>query len=413
MFSEYVLLRPDFVFRLPTIPCLLAERKDQLFSTTKNKMSGITKLKEYPDGYSEDAMKVLNTMSFSSGKDVKILGSMSLRSQVYAGDYDAYETVVTHGSKSDALRTLVKTFKKIIKETQQIPNTFIGDIKSGSIEEWKIIGEPFNYEASIQKLEELYEDKIISKEMFEEGKKKIKPHPTKLERLALQREFRPNVLRWTTKEVLLGFKRLQDGRKFKLEEAFETPIITKLDVVSWVQNNRFTDFSMIYEFKHNSTSLNKEITNIEESLRKNIFVLFHEKNYFKMAKRMFSLAKLKKYQNVLEILSPLFNGDAGRLYMVYGDIGTLESLLENHETVSESKLDFEIDQFKQRLSNITFEKYISKEHEIFRLIDSIVDTKHSRDSLLKQLNTLKQILSELMSAYAKQYLLKHKVMPIY
>ena len=115
-------------------------------------MSGITKLKEYPSGYSEDAMKVLNTMSFSNGKDVKILGSMSLRSQVYAGDYDAYETVVTHGSKSDALQTLVKKFKKIVKEIQQIPNTFIGDIKSGSIEEWKIIGEPFNYEASMQKL---------------------------------------------------------------------------------------------------------------------------------------------------------------------------------------------------------------------------------------------------------------------
>jgi hypothetical protein len=135
-------------------------------------MSGITKLKEYPDGYSEDALKILNTMSFSEGKDVKILGSMSLRSQVYAGDYDAYETIKTKGSKEDALDDLVKKFKQIVKDVQKIPNTYIGDIKSGSIEEWKIIGEPFHHEKSIQKLEELFSSKIISKEVFEEGKRK-------------------------------------------------------------------------------------------------------------------------------------------------------------------------------------------------------------------------------------------------
>jgi hypothetical protein len=132
-----------------------------------------------------------------------------------------------------------------------------------------------------------------------------------------------------------------------------------------------------------------------------------------MAKRMFSLAKYKKYEKILETLSPLFNGDAGRLYMVYGDIGTLESLLESNETVSQQKLDFEIDQFKQRLSNITFEKYISKEHEIFGLIDSILAKKHSEKSLLQKLEKLKQILSNLMSEYAEKYLIKHKLMPKY
>ena len=376
-------------------------------------MSGITRLKEYPSGYSEDALKILNTMSFTEGKDVNILGSMSLRSQVYAGDYDAYETVHTKGSKESALDTLVKKFKQIIKEVQKIPNTFVGDIKSGSIEEWKIVHEPFHYTKSLEKLHELFENNIISKEVFQEGKKKLKPNPSKLELLRLQREFRPNVLRWSPREVMLGFKKLQDGRKFTLKEAFQSPIITKLDVVSWVQNNRFTDFSMIYEFKHNSTSLNKEPSDIEESIKQNMFVLFHEKNYFKMAKRMFSLAKYKKYSSVLETLSPLFNGDAGRLYMVYGDIGTLVSLVENNEAVSQQKLEFEIDQFKNRLSNITFEQYISKEHQIFELIDSILAKKHSDETLLKHLKQLQDILADLMSEYAQKYLVKHKLMPRY
>ena len=376
-------------------------------------MSSLTRQKEYPNGYPDDVLSILQAMSFSEGKDVKILGSMSLRSQLYAGDYDAFETVLTKGSKETAIKELVQTFKKIVKDIRQIPNTYIADIKSGSVEEWKIIHEPFHYKQSLEKLHELFSKNIISKEVFDDGKKKLKPNPSKLELLALQREFRPNVLRWTPKEVMMGFKKLQDGRRFTLEEAFQTPIITKLDVVSWVQNNRFTDFSMIYEFKHNSKALNHEVSDIESSLRKNIFALFHEKNYFKMAKRMFSLAKYKHYNPVLETLSPLFNSDAGRLYMVYGDIGTLESLLESHETISQPKLDFEIDQFKQRLSNITFEKYISNEHEIFHLIDFIVGKKHSEESLLHHLQKLKDILSSLMSEYAENYLIKHKLMPKY
>jgi hypothetical protein len=376
-------------------------------------MSVLTRIKDYPGGYPDDALHILNTMSFSNGKHVKLLGSMSLRSQIYAGDYDAFETVITKGTKEKSIKELVKTFKQIIKEIQLLPNTYISDIKSGSVEEWKIIDEPYNYTKSIQKLQELYDGNIISKEVFEEGKKKIKPRITKLELLHLQREFRPNVLRWSPHEVLLGFKKLKDGRKFTLEEAFQTPIITKLDVVSWVQNNRFTDFSMIYEFKNNSTFLNKEISNIEESIRKNIYVLFHERNYFKMAKRMFSLAKYKNYSDILEKLSPLFNGDAGRLYMVFGDIGTLESLLENHESISESKLNFEIDQFKGRLSNISFEKYIHKEHEIIHIINRLLEGSHANGYLLHNLKKLKNILLDLMSEYARLYLIKHNLLPKY
>jgi hypothetical protein len=164
----------------------------------------------------------------------------------------------------------------------------------------------------------------------------------------------------------------------------------------------------------NGKDLNPGMGEIEPSLRENIFVLHHEGNYFKMAKRMFALAKFKKYTSMLEKLSPLFNGDAGRLYIVYGDIGTLESLIESHGIVSPSKIDFEIDQFKGRLSNIGLEKYIRREHEIFRLIDRIVEARRmSREQMVDALSKLKTILSTLMSEYAKQYLIDKDLMPSY
>lgn len=372
--------------------------------------------KDYPEGYPADALEVLRAMSFTNGKHVRVVGSMALRSQIYAGDYDADETIHTHGTRNLALRDLTRKFKSIIKDVQSIPNTYIGDIKSGSIEEWVIIHSPYNHERSLQQLEKLYKEGIIHKTVYEDGKKRIKPTVSKLELLSLRRDFRPNIIRWTPREVLLGFKVLQDKRKFTLEEAFQTPTITKLDVVSWVQNNRFTDFSMIYQFKHQGKLLNPGMGDIETSIRENIFMLHHEKNYFKMAKRMFALAKYKGYTDVMEKLSPLFNGDVGRIYMVYGDIGTLESLLELGNTIPYAKIDFEIDQFKGRLSNIGLEKYLRRENELFELIDTLVTlrrTQYSREHMKELLKKMKHILSDLMGFYAKQYLTSVKMMPKY
>jgi hypothetical protein len=117
--------------------------------------------KDYPEGYPADALEILKAMSFTNGKDVRVVGSMSLRSQVYAGDYDADEIFETRGTRNLAVRELTRKFKSIIKELQSIPNTYIGDIKSGSVEEWVIIHNPYNHEKSLKQLEKLYKEGII------------------------------------------------------------------------------------------------------------------------------------------------------------------------------------------------------------------------------------------------------------
>jgi hypothetical protein len=378
-------------------------------------MSVIVK-KDYPGGYPSDASEVLRMMSFSDGKKVQIVGSMSLRSQIYAGDYDATEVVDIIGTRQLVVRDLVKKFKQIIRDLINLPNTYVGDIKSGSVEEWVIIHDEYNYEKSIEQLEKLHKEKIITPDEYQDGKKRIKPEVSKLELLALRRDFRPNIIRWRPRDIMLGFKILKDRRKFTLAEAFQTPTITKLDVVSWVQNNRFTDFSMIYHFKNNGRSMNHVVVDIEKSIRENIFVLHHEENYFKMAKRIFALAKYKGYIDILEKLSPLFNGDVGRLYMVYGDIGTLESLFDIADIIPYSRVNFEIDQFKGRLSNIALGKYIRRENELFGMIDKLTNmhtTKYRRKDVIELLIKIKKILSDLMSFYAKTYLTKVKLMPKY
>lgn len=382
----------------------------------KRTMSSITLKKEYPNGYPNDAVEILKQMSFSDGKNVNVVGSMALRSQIYAGDYDADEKVVTRGIKEIALKELTRKFKSIIRNLEKTPLTYIGDIKSGSIEEWRVVTRPYNAEKSQEKLKELFDKKIISKDEYEEGKRRCKSTLSKLELLLLENDFRPNIIRWRPAEVLRGYKILKDGRKFTLEQAFETPTITKLDVVSWVQNNRFTDFSLIYEFKNNGKVLNPGIRDFEESIRENIVVLHSEKKYYKMAKRIFALAKYTENDEVLEILSPLFNGDLGRLYIVYGDIGTLENLFDIEKNIPYEKLELEVDQFKGRLSNISLLGYIRQEKHLFELIDTFTKMNKSfltKPKMLRLLKELKEKLLELLSQYTEIYLKKHKLFPKY
>ena len=97
-------------------------------------------------------------------------------------------------------------------------------------------------------------------------------------------------------------------------------------------------------------------------------------------------------------------------------MGTLETLLEVQYVIPYAKIDFEIDQFKGRLSNIGLDKYLRRETELFNIIDELVTlrrTEYSHKKMKELLRKMKHILYKLMSLYAKLYLTKVKMMPTY
>jgi hypothetical protein len=365
--------------------------------------------KTYPHGFPEDVVKTLKNMSFTDGKTIKLMGTMPLRSQLYAGDYDAFEYVDMDGDREKAVHNIVEKFKSIVRNTLKQDKTYIADIKCGSVDDWIVVDEDYDHEVSLKKLKELYRNKIITIKEYLTEKKLLKPvsELKRLEVLYVRHEIRHNIIRWKPSEILKGFKILVDGRKFTLEEAVQSRTMTKMDVVSWVQNNRFTDFSCIYVFRNNGNILNVPLDpNAETSIRDNMYVLKSQGNYFKMAKRLFALAKIQKKRRIIENLAPLFNSDAGRMYHVYGDIGTIESLLENNEEVPYSALKLEIDQFKGRLSNVGLSWFLENESKILKSIEKA----ESRKTMEEALKELKEKLYELMSRYAKVYLLKKGLM---
>jgi hypothetical protein len=369
-------------------------------------MSELIASKEYPQNFPSDAIKIMEAMSFT--KHVKVLGSMAIRSQQYAGDYDLVEEVnVKYSSNESALEYLAKRFKEIIKHLQKMPNVFIGDIKAGIIEEWRILPKEYKFEGDKvigysadsckTKIDELLKKKIITQSEANEAKVYLKQNITPLQFLEAKDVLKFHIIRWTPPEVLKGYKIIRGGYKMTLEKAFSSPSIVKLDVIGFVQNNKYTDFSIIYQFKNNDTILNKEVIDVEKSLRENIYYYFNTKNPFKALKRIFALAKYKEDLNTVKLLSPILNSDLGRIYSIISDLGTLDSLLEDYNDVSLDKIKFEIDQFIGRLSNVYhIQDFLNKEHVVLKHIGLAKKSK-TKSEVLSHINHIHLILQDILT----------------
>jgi len=361
--------------------------------------------KEFPTNYPQDAVDVLTAMSFTGGRNVMILGSMSLRSQQYAGDYDAFEVVERDGNRP--FEDLADDFQSIIKKLRGMPNTFIGDIKAGSIEEWRVLskdagvdnGRIVNYNASQSrsKLDQLYKDKVISKNEHTYSEKLLKDKPTAEEFLLARKQLKFHLVRWSVADVLAGAKRLRDGRTFTLEEAFQSPTIAKLDVIGFVQNNRYTDFSIIYEFHINGEVVNKDTVDIAKSLSEDIVLYKSENKPFKMIKRQFALAKFQGDTKTIKRLTPILNSDLGRLYSLSSDLGTLIVMLEDYTKVPLKEIRFELDQFKGRMANIyTIPDFLKEEHDLIGHLNSALKMSN-RAQLVSRLREIQKSFDQTLN----------------
>lgn len=158
-------------------------------------------------------------------------------------------------------------------------------------------------------------------------------------------ELRPEVIRWTPQEILRGEKTLRDGSTYTLAQGMKSDGLFKLDVVGFVSQNRYKEFSMIYLRK-------KQEWDLIDELKQDILLYSTLGKHFKAVKRLFSLARWEGDRSLLEKLEPMLNGDEGILYSVISDVDTILYLYENRDAVPESKVKYELDQFRDRLSNI-------------------------------------------------------------
>jgi len=376
--------------------------------------------KKYPADYSDEILSVIRAMSFTDGKAVKLVGSYTLRNQIYAGDVDALEFV-----RIKSIDECVSRFKEVVKRVLRLPLTYISDIKCGSVDEWKVVpdtatvenGKVIGYDrdAILDKVEHLHGKGVIDDEQFRLARHLLRPSVNAIEFLELKKELRYNILRWNSREIIRGYKVLGDGRKYTLADGVQSPTITKLDVVSWVSGNHFTDFEMIYEFIKGGKVINKGLRDLDIAIKESVLLMRKEGNYFKMAKRMYALARYNKYKHDLAPLNDLFIGDLGRLYGIYGDANSLKFLIENIGNLPKEKIEEETDHFVSRLSNVVIPTYLRREKTIMNIVKRLQDPKlytHENQSMLNLLDSLREQIFIILSNYTLQYLKANRLFPV-
>lgn len=327
---------------------------------------GAFKEKKYPEEYDPLAVRVLEKMSFPLGK-LQLFGSMTIPSQLYAGDYDGVDYV-----SFKSLEEAVKEFQIRIKEVAELSDCFIADMKIGEIPEWNIWDDKttigfiegrfvisnYNKNAIISKIDSLRTKEVISEEMAKEMKDTVlswgeNPDPRKY--VEYVKDHRHHILRWTLKEVEAGVKELpgKDKKSISLAKALSSGGVVKVDSIGIVGGeSRFTDFSVIYEIRIKNKVVSAKVvgTDIERELRQSMFENIVMGNYYKALKRMFSLARFYRQTDILKRLSEFFNGTVGIVYQVKSDIGTLLYLEENYENLPREKIRYELEMFRVRLT---------------------------------------------------------------
>jgi hypothetical protein len=311
------------------------------------------RLKRYPDNYASRVVAILEAMSLNG--HMTIVGSSSVRSMMYAADYDGYEVVTISGkSREAALREFAGRFQSSVRELKRMDDVWIGDIKIGVIDAWRVIPVSGDWDvtAAREKVKQLRSAGIITADESREALGLLAKATTKAAKISAREGIKFHVLRWTPREVLDGQKRMRDGRYIQLAEAMGTPGLIKMDVIAWLGAEGYTDFSVIYELRSGRRVLNPVDIDVVRSLHESLLFYIYDRNYFKALKRLYSIARHEKDVPRVAKLGAVLNSDLGRLYQVVSDIETLLTLLEEHGGADARDVAEELDGFVTRLSHI-------------------------------------------------------------
>lgn len=365
--------------------------------------------KEYPENFSNRVVDVISNMSF--GNDVEILGSMSFKSQLYTSDYDCFEVV-----RVDSIAELKRKFQNIIKNLKAMKNVYIGDIKLGSIDEWKVIDESayidnsgklrgYNQEESSKKLLKLLKDKIISRKEYEEGKKTLVKNPNYEELKHIIKDLRYNIVRWSPTEILRGEKQIR-SRPYTLEEGFKSKSLFKLDVFALVAGT-YTEFTIIYDVRLKGKRLNYFGVDTKQTLLNDIHLYKSIGNWFKLLKRLFSYynyvlkyektTNKKKYIDNVEKIINILNSDIGILYTIVQDIDVILFLMEKGVAPRREFIN-EISNFTNKINNVY---QVNLGTHIYNTINNISKLK-TKKAIQKKLEYLQNHFTQILNKQTKK-----------
>lgn len=363
--------------------------------------------------------KALKLISFNY-KNTAILGSYAIKSQLYTSDVDCFEVVKMKATK------IASTFQRNIRKMLNNDDIYIGDIKLGEFEPFRIIDENayfhnsklyrYDYKTSRLKLDTLFKNGYITIGEYNKAKSILKEKPNMEELNNIKKELRFHILRWRPQDIINGYLKLRNGKKYKLVEAIKDPSLFKLDIILY-DGYKFIDISIIYDIR-DKDNIKKKLKsyNTLQTLRNDISTFFTQKKYFKVLKRYYSLfkynynyVKTSKKQNkknlmYVVILTKILNSQLGQLYQVKSMIDVLVFLFSNFKNISRERVFNNINLIIDKLSNIYNKNYVKIEKDIISDLLLILNNKSINEG--KLLTKIYDKFDNLINEMSKKYVFK-------
>jgi|WetSurMetagenome_2_1015567.scaffolds.fasta_scaffold00833_13 hypothetical protein len=326
--------------------------------------------------YSREQIKDIKILSVDKNALATPFGSAAYRVQKYPGDLDLYEYFYDCCTVNDVTKKFAKKIQTIAKQINKERVHYFSEFKAGIDERYNIdIGTLMNgiYTYRRQQLlaisNEMVQNNLLSLQELNIIKNIMKvKNPGGDEYDMMNYVFRNRrILRWSSKEIIQGYKLLPAKKKITLQKALEAKSHVKIDMISFI-NGKFvevTNFWILVLIRGNkltTVNFNFDYFDNEQSektydnqIRDEIQKLYYSNMYyspFKMAKRMWAYSRFFKLEDFVYKLLPLVTGNISYMYSITSEMDAILRIFEVSKSIPINAINNQIDQMKNRLSNI-------------------------------------------------------------
>jgi hypothetical protein len=380
-----------------------------------------------------NCLKACSLEDAQSLENIRILGSGARRAipTSSASDVDGFCTVrCPYASRRKCAKWLAKRLQKAVKRLMELENVHISDCKAGVDLSARVL--PFNaylskgkkvknydMNAALQKLAQMASEGLISDAQLHEALELVhkcgeSPSPDQwFELLAAFHEW--STVRWSPRDIAAGRVELLGDRFLSLEDAWLLPAIVKIDLVAWI-GNKASDISLIFQ---GVTSTGKPVNPfaktslpLKTSIAMDVVKYLKKGSFGKAAKRMLSLSTLCHQDEAEKNLTAIIAGEAGQLYALNSDLGTLQWCLENAEYLPERRLAIELDNVKSRVASLA--RILSKHPHIESAAEKDIEGAlhaQTHQKCLEHVEALESLLAPIINESFKVRLEAAKLLP--
>ncbi len=377
--------------------------------------------------------KIKEAIRLLSNGDAKPFGSFIFKVQTYPSDLDLIEKISKCCKPESLYDTVTTDYRNIVRKVLNTKGYYFTEGKNGydnrfkiDIGKWnysKMIWENFNLDDVLSKIQDLYDKNLLKDSEYDQILSYIyNEELDSYNKYTYINEFFRSLytLRWSAEDVINGYIKVRGGKSITFREAVTHHSPIKIDVITNI-HGRFvevTNFFILVWIHENGKKimLNFEY-NYENSIKKEIIKYDKSikfKKPFKMAKRMWGIARYKQNTQYLNLLTPLFQSDIALLNQITSDIETIITLIENVSNPPYEEIMEEIDILKNKLNSFYETKLDNNLILSFLSMINIgkVSREEYKENIIHILESLKDYFKKIIGIDTINYLKYKNLYPV-